>query len=194
MKKKFINYNAINENIDIYIRCTSKVPYSNDTLVEMPVIVLPRKGENFFYNGKNFTVMDVEHHYKEGFNPYIILEVADKNPIAPHFTLTDADISWLSDYIRKNGVFRYYIDPWHIDLLKSYLSLINGIEYNVQTISDEKYIAEILDKSADSEQLKNIKCCNYPVLSIQTAIQETCKALDFYSQFKTENIDNNFVL
>lgn len=45
---------------------------------------------------------------------------------------------------------------------------------------------ENLDKSADSEQLKKIKCCNNLVLSIQTAIQETCKALDFYSHFKTE--------
>lgn len=186
MKKKFINYNAINEDIDIYIRCTSKVPYSNDTLVEMPVIVLPRKGENFFYNGKNFTVMDVEHHCKEGFNPYIILEVADKTPTYPHLTLTDADISWLSDYIRKNGVSRYYIDPWHINLLKFYLSLIDSTEYNIQTISDEKYITEILDKNADSEQLNNIKGCKFTVLSIQTAIRMTCEALDYYSQFKTE--------
>lgn len=108
------------------------------------------------------------------------------NVVTYNLTLTDEDISWLWDYIEKHGVSKFYIDPWYIALLKGYLSLIDGTEYNTQIISDANYISDILNKNKDSEQLKWIKGKTFAVLFIQTAIQNTCEALGVYRQYKSK--------
>lgn len=41
--------------------------------IELPIYVLPRKGEILQYNGIRYTIEEIVHHYKEGFAPYIEL-------------------------------------------------------------------------------------------------------------------------
>ena len=48
---------------------------------DMLILFLPRIQEKLFYNGREYLIKDVIHHYKNGFKPYIELIVDEINKI-----------------------------------------------------------------------------------------------------------------
>lgn len=63
------------KNIRIYIRLDNQK--SIEATRSMRII--PRKGEILQYNGVQYHINDIIHHYKEGFAPYIDLVCEEYN-------------------------------------------------------------------------------------------------------------------
>lgn len=74
--KKMENTQINNENIDIVL---TNEDWKNPKHIHIPIYILPQKNEIFQYNGIQYIINDVIHHYHNEFKPYIELKVTEMN-------------------------------------------------------------------------------------------------------------------
>lgn len=94
-------------------------------------------------------------------------------------TLTDKDIDLVEKYEHDNIPVALWLDPFYIMILRKYLSLIPGTEYNTQQVFSQKCIKEVLSDETEIRQdiIKQILITNNPVKVIQDAANHVCDAV-----------------
>lgn len=110
-----------------------------------------------------------------------------QNQCVYNIMLTDSDIELVKEYNAHHSSVGLFFDPLYIDVLKEYVSLLDGNIYNTQQISNETFIKNVMEKNRGKSGMQLLFFNRYPVNTIQVGISKVCEVLPVYKEMFKEH-------